>query len=269
MIHGVGVTVGQLKVPAGTTEVTQVEPLIDMIPVRCGRTLVTVDAAHTHATTAEALKGQRKIDFIMTVKSNQPNLLTELISRFKPVLASQPPEHVIEERGHGRKKRWSIWTLPADDLDFPHLQQIACIQREIRTLTGEYIAKEFAFPITSANKTTLAAAELNQHVRGHWGSKRKRTGSATPSGEKTITRPGREMRPTPWPPSRTSPSALSGSPDSPKSKPAPSPSPGIDSGPYRSWQHGSETITQCYLRSAVRRPAGWTTARRRPRWPAG
>lgn len=173
MIHGVGVTVGQVRVPVGTTEVTQVEPLIDMIPTRPGRTLVTVDAAHTHATTAQALNGERGIDFIMTVKSNQPNLLTELIARFKPVLASRPPEHVIEERGHGRKKRWSIWTLPADDLDFPHLQQIACIQRDTRTLTGAYIAKEYAFPITSATKSTLPAAELNGRVRGHWGIEAK------------------------------------------------------------------------------------------------
>ncbi|HEY6793877.1 MAG TPA: hypothetical protein VI248_04255 [Kineosporiaceae bacterium] len=122
-----------------------------MIPARRGRTLVTVDAAHTHATTAEALKGQRKIDFIMAVKSNQPNPLTELISRFKPALASRPPDHVITERGHGRKKKWSIWILSADDLDFPHLQQIACIQRETRTLLGVNIAKEYAFPITSAS----------------------------------------------------------------------------------------------------------------------
>lgn len=34
MIHGIGVTVGQLRVPPGTTEVTQVEPLVDMIPTQ-------------------------------------------------------------------------------------------------------------------------------------------------------------------------------------------------------------------------------------------
>jgi len=173
MIHDVGVTIGQVRVPADTTEVTQVEALIDMIPALPERTLVTLDAAHTHATTAQALKGERRIDFIFTVKSNQPNLLAELITRFKPVVTSRPPEHIIEERGHGRKKRWSIWTLPADGLDFPHLQQIACIQRETHTLTGTYIAKEFAFPITSAERSALPAAELNNHVRKHWGIEAK------------------------------------------------------------------------------------------------
>jgi len=168
MIHGIGVTVGQLQVPRGTTEVTQVEPLIDMIPTAGTDTLITVDAAHTHATTAQALKGERNIDFIMTAKSNQPNLLAELISRFKPIMASTP-DHVIEERGHGRKKRWSLWVLPATDLDFPHLEQIACIRRDTWTLDGTYIGKEYAFPITSAPADKLGPADLNHHVRNHWG----------------------------------------------------------------------------------------------------
>jgi predicted transposase YbfD/YdcC len=168
MIHGVGVTVGQLQVPQGTTEVTQVGPLIDMIPAAGADTLITMDAAHTHATTAQALKGERNIDFIMTAKSNQPNLLAELISRFKPVMASAP-DHVMEERGHGRKKRWSLWVLPATDLDFPHLEQIACIRRDTWTLDGTYIGKEFAFPITSAPAGKVSPSDLNHHVRNHWG----------------------------------------------------------------------------------------------------
>ncbi|MDQ1308331.1 MAG: hypothetical protein QG671_4165 [Actinomycetota bacterium] len=172
MIHGIGVTIGQLQVPQGTTEVTQVEPLIDMITILGADTLITVDAAHTHATTAQALKGERNIDFIMTVKSNQPNLLTELISRFKPILASTP-HHVIEERGHGRKKRWSIWALPATDLDFPHLEQIACIRRDTWNLDGTYIGKEFAFPITSASAEKVSPSDLNHHVRNHWGIEAK------------------------------------------------------------------------------------------------
>lgn len=168
MIHGVGVTVGQLRVPTGTTEVTQVEPLIDMIPATADGILVTLDAAHTHATTATAFKKDRNIDFIMTVKSNQPTLLADLISRFRPVVTTEP-DHVIEERGHGRKKRWSIWVLPATDIDFPHLEQIACIRRDTWTLDGTPIGKEFAFPITSASTEKATAADINIHVRNHWG----------------------------------------------------------------------------------------------------
>lgn len=168
MIHGVGVTVGQLRVPTGTTEVTQVEPLLDMIPAMAGGTLLTLDAVHTHATTAKACKNDRGIDFILTVKSNQPTLLADLISRFRSVVTTEP-DHVIEERGHGRKKRWSIWVLPAIDIDFPCLEQIACIRRDTWTLDGTPIGKEFAFPITSASAEKASPADINIHVRNHWG----------------------------------------------------------------------------------------------------
>ena len=171
MIHGVGVPVGQLAVPAGTTEVTQVGALIDMIPAPAG-TVITADAAHTHATTAECLKGDHGMDYIFTVKGNQPKLLEELTARFLPIL-SAPPQDVVEERGHGRKKRWSLWTLPATGIDFPHVEQIACIRRDTYTLTGEATGKEFAFVITSATSDKVTPAPLNEYVRGQWGIESK------------------------------------------------------------------------------------------------
>jgi hypothetical protein len=108
----------------------------------------------------------------MTVNSNQPTLLAELITRFRSVVTGDP-EHVVEECGHGRKKRWSIWTLPATEIDFPHLEQIACIRRDTWALGGSYTGKEFAFPITSATRETVPPAELNRHVRNHWGIEAK------------------------------------------------------------------------------------------------
>jgi predicted transposase YbfD/YdcC len=171
MIHGVGVPVGQVAVPADTTEVTQVAALIDMIPAPEG-TVITADAAHTHATTAKCLKGDHGMDYIFTVKGNQPTLLKELATRFLPVV-STPPQDVIEERGHGRKKRWSLWILPATGIDFPYIEQIACIRRDTYTLTGEATAKEFAFVITSATSGKLTPALLNEYVRGQWGIESK------------------------------------------------------------------------------------------------
>jgi len=172
MIHGLGVTVGQLRVPDGTTEVTQVKPLMDMIPDVEAGILFTVDAAHTLAATASAIKENPNNDFIMTVKSNQPTLLAELITRFRAVVTGEP-EHVTEERSHGRKKRWSIWTLPATEIDFPHLKQIGCIRRDTWGLDGSYIGKEFAFPITSATCESVPPAEINRHIRNHWGIEAK------------------------------------------------------------------------------------------------
>ena len=172
MIHGLGVTVGQLRVPEGTTEVTQVKPLMDMIPDVEAGILFTVDVAHTLASTATATKKDPNNNFIITVKSNQPTLLSELITRFRSVVTGEP-EHVMEERKHGRRKRWSIWTMPATEIDFPHLEQIGGIRRDTWTLNGTYIGKDFAFPITSAAREEVSPAELNHHVRNHWGIESK------------------------------------------------------------------------------------------------
>ena len=79
----------------------------------------------------------------------------------------------VEERGHGRIKRWSIWTLPATGIDFPHLKQLGCIRRDTWKFDGTPIGKEFAFPITSATHEDVPPAELNHHVRNRWGIESK------------------------------------------------------------------------------------------------
>ena len=72
MIHGVGVTVAQVQVPAGTNEITQVGALLAGVPERVGkRVVVTMDAAHTQQDTAEYIARTRGFDYVMTVKGNQ------------------------------------------------------------------------------------------------------------------------------------------------------------------------------------------------------
>lgn len=61
MIHGKGVVVAQVQVPADTNEITQVAALLDTVPAQAGYTVATLDAAHTQRGTAEYLKGQRGI----------------------------------------------------------------------------------------------------------------------------------------------------------------------------------------------------------------
>jgi DDE_Tnp_1-associated len=72
MAHREAVTVGQVQVPAGTNEITQVEALLEVVPVLEGEeVVVTTDAAHTQSDTAEYVKGTRGFDYVMTVKGNQ------------------------------------------------------------------------------------------------------------------------------------------------------------------------------------------------------
>lgn len=171
MIHRIGVTVAQVAVPADTKENTQLDALLEALPIETEeRVMVTMDATHVRRDTAEYLAGQRGFDYVMTVKGNQPALLESLFTAILPALKNAP-EHVVQERGHGRINRWETWTSDAVGIDFPHLQQIACIRRNEFTLGGTWISKEHAWIATSSD--TATAADLHTHVRQHWGIENK------------------------------------------------------------------------------------------------
>jgi len=173
MIHEAGVTVAQVQVPAGTNEITQVKALMEEVPERVGeRVVVTMDAAHTQRDTAEYITGTRGFDYIMTIKGNQPTLLDSVFKAILPVLKTDPV-HVVEERGHGRINRWETWITDATGIDFPHIQQIACIRRNVFTPSGTWISKEHAWIATSGGSTDTTAADIHTHVRQHWGIENK------------------------------------------------------------------------------------------------
>jgi hypothetical protein len=81
------------------------------------------------------------------------------------------PDHVVEERGHGRINRWETWTVDAAGIDFPYVQQVACVRRNEFTLGKVWISKERAWIATSSD--TATAANIHTHVRQHWGIENK------------------------------------------------------------------------------------------------
>jgi predicted transposase YbfD/YdcC len=173
MIHGVGVTVAQIRVPDGTNEITQVDTLLAGIPVGArDRVIITLDAAHTQYGTAEHLRGERGFDYMMTVKGNQPALQKEVFARCLPLLATAPA-HFVEERTRGWINRWSTWTTDATGIDFPHAAQLGCIRRDVLGLDGKSVTKEYALIITSSPAEHTGPADLHTHVRQHWGIENK------------------------------------------------------------------------------------------------
>jgi predicted transposase YbfD/YdcC len=171
MIHGIGVTVAQVAVPADTNEITQVDTLLEAIPADAEEgVVVTMDAAHTQRDTAEHVKGRRGFDYIMSAKGNQPSLLESIFTTICPTLKNAP-DHVVTERGHGRIKQWETWTIDAAGIDFPHIRKIACIRRNEFTLGGIWISKEHAWIATSSD--TATATDIHTHVRRHWGIENK------------------------------------------------------------------------------------------------
>lgn len=173
MIHRVGVTVAQIRVPDGTHEITQVDTLLAAIPqVPPGtHVILTVDAAHTQRATAEHVH-ERGFDYLMTIKGNQPTVQKEVLDRCRPLVATAPA-HIVEERAHGRINRWSTWMTDATGIDFPHATQLGAIRRDEFALDGTALSKEFAFILTSSPAGQTSPADLHTHVRQHWGIENK------------------------------------------------------------------------------------------------
>ncbi|WP_238431148.1 ISAs1 family transposase [Frankia nepalensis] len=167
MLQGKGVVVAQVRVPDDTNEITQVADLVGKLPETLGRPAVTLDAVHTqHDTTDVVVKAG--MDYVLTIKGNQPTLERQTFERILPLL-QEPPHHEAEERGHGRIKKWRTWATNADGIDFPHAATAGVIRRDEFDLQGARVSREHALILTSAPGGRATAAYLHTHIRGHWG----------------------------------------------------------------------------------------------------
>lgn len=173
MIHEAGLTIGQVRVPDGTNEITQVDALLSALPVSPDEPmLITIDAAHTQDETAEAITERPRWNYLMTVKGNRPTLLRSLFDMLAP-LTSGKPDDVVEEYRRGQRKKWRLWVTDASGIDFPGLEQAAIIIRETFNAAKERISKEMAIVITSSPSAEMSAADINKHKRNHWGIENK------------------------------------------------------------------------------------------------
>jgi hypothetical protein len=242
MIHDVGVTVAQIRVPEGTHEITQVDTLLAGISevTTSTRVILTVDAAHTQRATAEHVRA-RGFDYIMTIKGNQPTLQTTVAGRCRPLVATTPA-HTVEERAHGRINRWSTWMTEATGIDFPHAAQLGCIRRDEFALDGTALSKEFALIITSPPPNTPALPTCTPTYANTGESRTKATTFETPPGERTTTKPGSETDHTPWQHCATSHSDSSASMACTKSKKRPKRSIATATAPSPSWLPNVTTL---------------------------
>jgi predicted transposase YbfD/YdcC len=163
------VVLGQVAVPAGTTETTQVRALLG--PMDITGALVTADAAHTCADTARYLIENRGADYLLTIKGNRPSLHAAAIAAGRELIRGDPG-HITEERGHGRINRWTTWTTSLgettdESIGLPYATRLAVIRRDVADLAGQPTSKEIVLVATS--RTRLSAAEISAHTRRHWG----------------------------------------------------------------------------------------------------
>ena len=72
VLHRQGVTIAQTKVEDKSNEITAIKPLLNELNIE--GSVVTLDALHTQKETARYLTEDKRADYVMTVKDNQPSL---------------------------------------------------------------------------------------------------------------------------------------------------------------------------------------------------
>jgi predicted transposase YbfD/YdcC len=166
MRHEQAVIIAQLRIPDTTTEVTQVEKLLD--PLDLTNAVVTGDAAHTLPRTA-AYICRRDGDYVLTLKANQPSLLDSVAAKL--FATNDPSHHLNIDRSHGRTVHRQIWATDAEGIAFPAAAQVFRIRRDVFDPSGQRISKEIVYGITSLTEATAEA--LARWVRLHWGIENK------------------------------------------------------------------------------------------------
>lgn len=165
MAHGAAVVVAQLRVPDGTTEVTQVRDLLGGLDL--AGWVVTGDAAHTQRDTAGYVKLERDADYVLQVKGNQPGLLRQIVALMPPMLAGTA-DWVQEECRDGDTIRRSMWIVDAVGVDFPGVVRVFRLLRERFDAFGQRVGKEVVHGVTSLDADRATPGQVADLVKGHW-----------------------------------------------------------------------------------------------------
>lgn len=167
MLHEARITLAQRDVDQKTNEITQVQPLLDDISLDTDAQVVfTADALHTQRAHATYLRQDKGWHFILPVAENQPTLFAQLDALD---WENTPIAHTMAARGHGRIDKRTIQVLPApEDLAFPHVRQVALIERSRHDLRGNHISAAAVLCVTSLPADQATPAQVAHLVRGHW-----------------------------------------------------------------------------------------------------
>jgi predicted transposase YbfD/YdcC len=131
--------------------------------------VITADALHAQSAHAHYLAGQRRADYLITVKRNQPGLHAQLAGLpWRQI----PDTDIQRDRAHCRAERRSLKvTAIAAGIAFPHAAQAIRVVRRRRPLSGKNSRKwtsETVYAVTSLTAAQASPAKLATIMRGHW-----------------------------------------------------------------------------------------------------
>jgi predicted transposase YbfD/YdcC len=166
----------QLSVPEKTNEITAIPELLDHLAEtkQLEGALVTIDAMGCQVAIANKIV-ERKADYLLALKGNQPTLEAEVEDYFRSAPAEKLVSTSTIEKGHGRiEMRTYTASSEVDwivsERSYPGEPRFANIKTLVkvhsRTEYADRCSFETRFYISSA---TLDIERLANGVRGHWG----------------------------------------------------------------------------------------------------
>jgi predicted transposase YbfD/YdcC len=134
--------------------------------------VITADALLTQKAIAEYLVNERGADFVFTVKANQPTLKRAIAAL---ALRTRQCDAETTEKGHGRITTRRIWCDDAltISVNFPHVQQVFCIEREVTQLKKGSTTVEAVYGVTSQATEKAGPAKILAQNRKHWSVENK------------------------------------------------------------------------------------------------
>lgn len=155
--------------------------------VAAPRVLKSVDL-QGKVVTGDAMFAQRELseivveaggEYVWTVKDNQSTLRAEIEAAFEieeghtalKILKNDFQRSETIEKGHGRieQRRIVASSMMKGYLEWPGLEQVFKIEREVEEISTGKKRSEVSYGITSLSRREASAERLMEIVRGHWG----------------------------------------------------------------------------------------------------
>jgi predicted transposase YbfD/YdcC len=175
-LPGEGVTLAQIALKSEQNEITAAPFLLEWVNLR--NKVVMGDAIHTQRQVSIQI-GRVGSHYIWTVKGNQPQLLQDLQDWFDMHVELIPGmgcpakdfrSATVTNKGHGRIEVRTLTTSSQlnDYLDWPFLQQVFKLERQVTIQKTGKTRHETVFGITSLPADQASPAQLLPMLRSYW-----------------------------------------------------------------------------------------------------
>ncbi len=171
-----GITLAQVALESRQNEISVAPRLLECVDLR--NKVVIGDAIHTQRQISIQI-GKASGNYLWTVKGNQPQLEEDLRLWFGPNpdpipgMAYLPKDFRTAQtlnKGHGRIETRTLTSSSQlnDFLDWPFLQQVFKLEREVRICKTAHTRHEVVYGITSLSAEQAPPEKLLHMLRSYW-----------------------------------------------------------------------------------------------------